>query len=62
MNMIPFLLVSVPARLIRFALVSLIVGGIAGRWLGRSSLQLKTWILTGFWILFYALFLALMPG
>lgn len=61
-GLFPFLLVSVPARVVRFALVSLIVGGIAARWFDQWSVKQKAWILTGFWILFYAVFLTLMPG
>ena len=57
-----FLLVSIPARLLRFALVSLIVGWISKRPLSAWSRPVKLWLLGGFWVVFYLLFLTLMPS
>jgi membrane protein YqaA with SNARE-associated domain len=56
-----FLLVSIPARLLRFVAVSLLVHGIARSLRGWSD-RGKIRLLTAFWIVFYAGFLTLMPG
>lgn len=57
-----FLAVSVPARLVRFVLVSLIAAWLSERWFGSWSAGRKRWTLGCFWILFYAGFLVLMPS
>jgi membrane protein YqaA with SNARE-associated domain len=58
----PFLVVSIPARLARFVLVTLIVGGlfrtVFRHWPDRKRLR---WTAV-FWVLFYAVFLTLMPS
>ncbi len=57
-----FLAVSVPARSVRFVLVALITGWLSTSVLKSWSLRRKRWTMAGFWILFYAAFLALMPS
>ena len=56
-----FLLVSIPARLLRFVAVALLVHGIS-RLLGGWDERRKLRLLTGFWVVFYIVFLSLMPG
>ena len=58
----PFAVISVPARLARFVLVSLIVNWISRRWLANWSRRAKLGLVGSFWLAFYALFLLLMPG
>jgi len=57
-----FALASVAARLPRFLIVSIgvsLIGRILGRWLSERQLL---WVLIGAWLLFYAVFFALMPN
>ena len=57
-----FLLLTIPARLIRFVLAVLIVRLVVGT-VGRGwSERRRRWTLVGFWLLFYAFFFALMPN
>lgn len=55
-----FLLASIPARLLRFVLVTLVFGWVSGRlsWSDRRKVQ----VVAAIWLVFYALFLGLMPG
>ena len=57
-----FMAVSIPARLIRFVLASLIVGWISRTVLKKWPLSRKRMALTVFWLLFYAAFFSLMPS
>jgi len=57
----PFLLMTLPARLLRFALVSVVVGGISTRWLKAWPRRRKLLALAAFWILFYTAFFLVMP-
>jgi hypothetical protein len=57
-----FALASVLARLPRFLIVSIgvaLIGRGLSRWLGERQLL---WLLIGAWLLFYAVFFALMPN
>lgn len=56
-----FLLVSIPARLIRFVLLSLVAAWLAERWLTSLSYRQRLGWLLSFWVIFYALFLSVMP-
>ena len=58
----PFLLVSVPARLLRFLLLATAAAAIR-RWLLRDWSQRQVdGLAIGLWGVFYVVFLALMPG
>ncbi|MEE8522744.1 MAG: hypothetical protein V3T72_02335 [Thermoanaerobaculia bacterium] len=57
-----FLAVSIPARLIRFVLLSLIASWLSERLLGSWSLGRKRWAMGCFWVLFYTVFLLWMPS
>ena len=62
MGLIPFLAVSIPARLVRFVLVSWLVGGIS-RFVGeRWDPGRKRAALAIFWIVFYTAFFILMSS
>jgi hypothetical protein len=57
-----FLLITIPARAARFVLaimVTVVIDRISAEWLSSGA---RLWILAGFWIAFYALFWAVMPG
>jgi hypothetical protein len=57
-----FALASLAARLPRFLIVSIgtaLIGRALSRWLSERQL---TWVLIGAWLLFYAVFFALMPN
>jgi len=57
-----FALASIFARLPRFLIVSIgvsLIGRFLGRWLSERQLL---WVLIGAWLLFYAVFFALMPN
>ena len=61
-GLVIFLAVSIPARLTRFLLVT-IVSGVASRVLRRRfSLRTVQMIHVGFWAVFYALFFTVMAG
>jgi membrane protein YqaA with SNARE-associated domain len=51
---LPFLLISIPARLLRFVLVTLLVGGIRNLVGARLSLRGARWIHVICWMAFYA--------
>lgn len=55
-----FLLVSIPARLIRFVLVSLVFAWVSEHWLSQVSYGQRLGLLLVFWFLFYAIFLSVM--
>jgi membrane protein YqaA with SNARE-associated domain len=60
--LLAFALASVLARLPRFLIVSVgaaLIGRVLSRWLSERQL---TWLLIGAWLLFYAVFFALMPN
>lgn len=62
MDLGALLLVSVPARLIRFALVTLLSAGLArAPGIRRISTTILYWLHAGFWIAFYAAFLQIKP-
>jgi len=57
-----FLLITIPARAVRFVLaivVTVAIDQVAARWLSSRA---RFWILAGFWVAFYAVFWAVMPG
>jgi hypothetical protein len=57
-----FALASIAARLPRFLIVSIgvaLIGRALSRWLSERQLS---WVLIGAWLLFYAVFFALMPN
>jgi len=57
-----FLLISFPARALRFLLVSLVVNGLSMKVFGSWSFE-RRWMLVGvFWVLFYVVFWTIMPG
>jgi len=57
-----FLLISFPARALRFLLVSLVVNGLSMTVFGSWPLE-RRWMLVGvFWVLFYLVFWLLMPS
>jgi hypothetical protein len=57
-----FALAGVAARLPRFLVVSIGVALIGRVLTPRVSAQAQTWLLAGAWVLFYAVFFALMPN
>ena len=57
-----FFLVSIPARLVRFLLTSVLAWTIAKYVLKNESLQSKYWILAGVWILVYLFYFSLNPS
>lgn len=57
-----FFLVSIPARLIRFLLTSVLAWAISRFLLPRVSIQTKLGILAGVWILFYMVYFWLNPS
>ena len=62
MPLIGFLIVSVPARLIRFIVLTLLSGAISG-WIGdRLSISSKRAILTILWVSFYGWYFSIMPN
>lgn len=62
LSLTTFLLVSIPARLIRFILVVLLVWWLFNRLPDRMSQQQKMRIACGGWGIFYLLYFALMPN
>jgi membrane protein YqaA with SNARE-associated domain len=56
-----FILVSIPARLIRFLLVSMVVGAISQALAGRCSLKTRQALLAASWAGFYAWYFSVMP-
>ena len=57
-----FLLISFPARALRFLLISLVVNGLSMTVFGSWPLE-RRWMLVGvFWVLFYLVFWLLMPS
>jgi membrane protein YqaA with SNARE-associated domain len=58
---LPFLLATVPARLIRFLLAAAVTSGLA-RLAHRWPQRRKRALLIAFWVTLYALFWALMPN
>jgi membrane protein YqaA with SNARE-associated domain len=60
-ELVPFLLASIPARVARFVLAVLIVGAVNDRLAPILSLRARLGLLCVFWLLFYAAFFALMP-
>ncbi len=59
LGFVGFVLISIPARGLRFLLVALLAAGIA-RLLERWSTPARLGLLTGFWVIFYALYFWLM--
>lgn len=57
-----FLLATIPARLVRFVLVCLLVAGLARVLRARTSLRQRQAILLGSWVLFYTWFFWRMPS
>jgi membrane protein YqaA with SNARE-associated domain len=55
-----FLLASLPARLLRFALAALASWFVFARLLGGLALRTRRWLLAGFWLVFYAGYFAAM--
>lgn len=55
-SIIPFLLISIPARIVRFVLVALITPYATDRLLRNASSTRKSQIISIFWIIFYALY------
>jgi membrane protein YqaA with SNARE-associated domain len=61
-GLLAFLAVSVPARLLRFALLAALAN-VVSRWaLGRTGPWIPTALLLGGWAVFYAVYLSVMPG
>jgi membrane protein YqaA with SNARE-associated domain len=61
-SLIWFLLITIPARAARFVVAivaTVVIDGQAARWLGPRTRFL---VLAGFWVAFYAVFWAVMPG
>ncbi len=58
---VPFLVSSIPARLSRFLLVSLVAGWISARIGSRWRPERKAAVLAGLWLVFYAAYLSLLP-
>jgi len=56
-----FMLISVPARLIRFLLVAAITSWIARTWLDRWSWHSRMSLLLGLWAAFYTVYFLAMP-
>ena len=57
-----FLLISLPARLIRFLLVSIVAGGLSTLLSRRLSLRHLQGLHILFWIVLYAWYFSVMPG
>lgn len=55
-SIIPFLLISIPARIIRFVLVALITPYVTDKLLRNASSTRKTQVISIVWIIFYALY------
>lgn len=60
-SLIAFLLVSIPARVVRFALVAWITAWLARRLLGDWSQRARLGLLLALWGLFYAGYFLVMP-
>jgi hypothetical protein len=58
---LPFLLISIPARLIRFVLVTLLVGGIRKLLGEHLSLKGARWTLVICWTAFYTAYFLYFP-
>lgn len=58
--LLTLVLVSLPARLLRFALAALASWLIFNRLLGHLALRTRRWMLAGFWLVFYAGYFAAM--
>ena len=56
-----FMLVSIPARLIRFVLVCIVIGAISRLLAGRCNLKTRQLLLTVAWVGFYAGYFWVMP-
>jgi membrane protein YqaA with SNARE-associated domain len=62
MSLMVFLLVSIPARAVRFVLLAALAGGIS-HWIGpRLPFSSKRLILTILWIAFYGRYFTIMPN
>lgn len=57
-----FMLVSIPARALRFLAVSMLAAFISGVILARVSIQTKRWLLAICWIVFYGTYFHHMMG
>lgn len=55
-GLLTFLLISIPARLIRFVLVAFVVSIISRHLPDRMTARTKTVLLLGFWAVFYTLY------
>ncbi|HET6469819.1 MAG TPA: hypothetical protein VFG43_15715 [Geminicoccaceae bacterium] len=62
MGLVPFLAVSVPARLARFVLLVLLVAAIDRALASRLALRLRLALLAGAWSVFYAAYFVRMSG
>ena len=58
--LIPFLLASLPARLLRFLLASLVSWLVFAKLLSGLALRTRRLLLAGFWLVFYAGYFAAM--
>ena len=61
-GLLVFLAVSVPARLMRFVAVAFVIGALGQVLQRRLSLRAVRIVLVACWVVFYAWFLAIMPG
>ena len=61
-GLLAFLAVSVPARLMRFVAVTLVIGALGQALQKRLSLRAVRIVLMVCWVVFYAWFLTVMPG
>ncbi len=57
-----FLLISIPARVVRFLAVTVMAHGVARAVLGARSLRFRFAILALAWVVFYAVYFTRMPG
>ena len=57
-----FLAISVPARALRFVLVVALSDAISRRLAGRLTLRQRAGLLASIWLLFYAIYWAVMPN
>ena len=56
-----FLLISIPARLIRFALIAVIISSITNKWLRHWSYRQRLSLILTLWAAFYLVYFLLMP-
>lgn len=61
-GLLAFALVSIPARLLRFVIVSTLVHLLATRVLGNWSVRRKLVLLLSCWLIFYSFYFSLMPN